>query len=328
MDSPVDSATIVVRPITYVDGVVDPVDLAHAVRLVLGCEQAVLGRLDSSADDVVRMLSVSSTDRDNSGFVVDGDDVVGFLWIEQDPYELVTSIDPYTLPWPGTESLRSALLARGLDVARARRTESGSTQWKARAGGYVDDTSYAAVMTGAGMSPARRFYRMSIDSTSHSIPDTMPELPTGVAIVPGAVDDESRHVVHQLDRDAFSEHWGWADYPYDDWWEHMSASPSFDPDDWWLLTVDGVPAAICLLGNGRAQHNEGYVQVLGVLKEFRGRGLAQLLLRRAFVHYRDQGRVATLLGVDATNTTGAVALYEKVGMSPVMVMEAYEHPLD
>jgi len=328
MSSPGDIAPLVTRPVTYVDGVVDPVDLGHAVRLVLGCEQAVLGRLDSSADDVARMLSVSSMDRDSSCLVIDGDDVVGFLWIDQDPYELVTGIDPYTLPWPGTESLRSALLARGLDVARARRVESGSAQWKARAGGYVDDTAYATVMTDAGMSPARRFYRMSIDSTSTAIPDTMPELPPGVAIVPGAADEVSRHIVHQLDRDAFSEHWGWADYPYDDWWEHMSASPSFDPDDWWLLTVDGVPAAICLLGNGRVQHDEGYVQVLGVLKEFRGRGLAQLLLRRAFVHYRDQGRVATLLGVDATNTTGAVALYEKVGMSPVLVMEAYEHPLD
>jgi len=32
-------------------------------------------------------------------------------------------------------------------------------------------------------------------------------------------------------------------------------------------------------------------------------------------------------GVDATNTTGAVALYEKVGMRAVTVMEAYEHDL-
>ena len=146
-------------------------------------------------------------------------------------------------------------------------------------------------------------------------------------MVPGAADDETRRIVYRIDRDAFSDHYGWADYPYDDWWEHMSASPSFNPDDWWLVTVEGEPAAICLLGEGRAQYNEGYVMVLGVLKAFRGRGLAQLALQRAFVHYRDLGRRATLLGVDATNTTGAVALYEKVGMAPVMIMEAYEHAL-
>ena len=137
-------------------------------------------------------------------------------------------------------------------------------------------------------------------------------------------DDATRRVIHAVDRDSFSEHWGWADYPYDDWWQHWTARPSRDPDGWWLLTVEGTPAAICLLDESRAEQNEGYVAVLGVLREFRGRGLAQLLLRRAFVHYRDLGRHATLLGVDATNTTGAVALYEKVGMTPVLVMEAYE----
>ena len=327
MDTPADVVPLATRTLTYVDGAIDPVDLELAVELVLGCERAVLGRVDQSRNDVVRMLGLSSMDHDASCFAVEGGDVVGFLYVEQDPYEGVTGLDVFSLPWPGSESTRAALLDRGLQAARARRAESGSDQWAARAGCYVDDTSFAAVMTAAGMTPARRFYRMRIDSTSPLIPTTMPQLPEGVAIVPGAANDETRHIVHELDRDAFSEHWGWADYPYDDWWEHMSASPSFDPDDWWLLTVDGVPAAICLLGNSLAHHNEGYVDVLGVLKEFRGRGLAQLLLRRAFVHYRELGRAATLLGVDATNTTGAVALYEKVGMSPVRVSEAYMHPL-
>jgi ribosomal protein S18 acetylase RimI-like enzyme len=69
------------------------------------------------------------------------------------------------------------------------------------------------------------------------------------------------------------------------------------------------------------------VGVLGVLKPYRGRGLAQLLLRRAFVHYRDLGRAATLLSVDASNETGAVALYERVGMSAVLVMETRERTL-
>ena len=91
--------------------------------------------------------------------------------------------------------------------------------------------------------------------------------------------------------------------------------------------LDGAPAGICLLSESRAELGEGFVGVLGVLKDFRGRGLAQLLLRRAFVHYRERGRTAIALGVDATNTTGAVALYEKVGMSPALVFEVYEHDL-
>jgi mycothiol synthase len=327
MDTLGDVARLVTRPLRFVDGVVDPADLDHAVRLVIGCDAAVIGRPEQSPDDVVRMLGLSSMDRDASCLVLEGDEAIGFLYIDQDPYEEVTGLDVFTLPWPGSEPLRAELLARGIDSAREKRAESGSAAWKVRAGCYVDDTAFASVMLAADMTPVRRFYRMSIDSSSPMMPATMPELPDGVAIVPAGHDDESRHVVYDVDRISFAEHWGFADYPYDDWWEHMSAAPSFDPDNWWLLTVEGTPAAICLLGGHRAHLNEGYVEVLGVLKEFRGRGLAQLLLKRAFVHFRDLGRSATLLGVDATNTTGAVALYEKVGMRPVLVMEAYENPL-
>lgn len=321
-----DLSTLRSRPVRFVDGVVHPDDLSEATRLVLGCEQSVIGRHDSSADDVGRMFVVSSMDRESSCFLLDEGEVVGLLWVEKDPYEQVTGVDTYALPWPQARDVRAEALRLGLAAARRHRAASGSPTWKARSGGYVEDTAYADVMTDAGMVPVRRFYRMSIDSDSPLVPAGMPELPDGVEIVV-PLDDETRRVVHAVDRAAFAEHWGFADYPYDDWWEHMSASDSFDPSDWWLLTVDGTPAAICLLGEGRAAMNEGYVQVLGVLQEFRGRGLAQLLLRRAFVHYRERGRVATLLGVDATNTTGAVALYERVGMSSVLVMEAFEHDL-
>lgn len=315
------------RPLSYVDGVVDADDLATATRLFLAFEEAVLGQPDTSADDVAALLSVTSIDRARSCFLLDGDDAVGLLVIDKDPFAQATDIEVVTLPQTGSREVSTQALRTGLAVARAHREEAGSSAWKARAGTYLADASYAEVMTENGMRPARRFYRMRIESSSSLIPAMPLELPPGVEIVGGAVDEDTRRIVHAVDRDAFRGHWGWADYPYDEWWEHMTASPSFDPDDWWLLTVDGAPAAICLLGDGRKAQNEGYVQVLGVLRDFRGRGLAQLLLRRAFVHYRALGRQATLLGVDATNPTGAVALYEKVGMSQVLVMEAYEHPL-
>ena len=314
------------RPLRYVDDVLHPDDLAEATRLALECEAAVLASPESTPDDVGFMLGVPSVDRGASGFLVDGEQVVGLLVVDDDPFEHVTGLEVFSLPWPESRELRADLVRHGLGVARRRREESGVPGWKARAGLPVDDGAFASVLVDEGFVPVRRFYRMAIDSSSPEIPATMPELPQGVEIVVRD-DDETRRAIYELDRVAFMEHWGWADYPYDDWIEHMTAAPSFDPADWWLLTVDGVPAGICLLSNSRAELDEGYVGVLGVLKEFRGRGLAQLLLRRAFVHYRAQGRKAIALGVDATNTTGAVALYEKVGMSPALVFEVYEHDL-
>jgi ribosomal protein S18 acetylase RimI-like enzyme len=315
------------RPLTYVDGVVDPGDLAEAVRLVIGCESAVVDPPDTSPADVAGMLAVPSMDREASCFLLDGDEIVGLLWVEKDPFEGVTGLETYSVPWPSSAPVRAQALSLGLEAARRHRTEAGSSTWKARSGGYVVDTDHLEVMTAAGMNPARRFYRMRIESGSPSIPEVAPELPEGVEIVVRD-DDETRRAIHRIDNESFSEHWGWAEHPYDDWWQHWEARPSRDPQGWWLLTVDGEPAAICLLDENNAERGEGYVAVLGVLKQFRGRGLAPLLLRRAFVHYRDLGRTATQLGVDATNTTGAVALYEKVGMRPARIVDAYEHPLD
>lgn len=322
-----DRVSLSTRPLRYVDDAVHPDDLAEATRVILEGEAAVVDTPDTTADDVVHLLTVSSTDRDRTVLLLGDDDaVVGLLRVEKDPFEGVTQLDVVTLPWPQSRELRAEALALGLQGAREHRDEAGSSTWKARAGMYVQDTAFGEVFLEAGMTPARRFFQMSIDASSPEIPDAMPPLPDGVEVV-SRDDDEFRRTVYELDRVAFMEHWGWADYPYDDWIEHMTASPSFDPSDWWLLTVDGVPAGICLLSNSRAELGEGYVGVLGVLKEFRGRGLAQLLLRRAFVHYRDLGRTAIALGVDATNTTGAVALYEKVGMRPALVFEVYEHDL-
>lgn len=314
------------RPLRFDSGTPHPDDLAEATRVVLGYEASVLATPDTTADDVAHMLSVSSVDRDASALLLDGDAVAGLLIVEKDPFEGATGIDVYTMPWPQTRQLRADALQLGLEAARRHRADAGSSTWKARAGAPLEDTVFREAMADAGMVPARRFYRMTIDATSPAIPAEMPGLPEGVEIVVRD-DDETRRTIYELDRDAFREHWGWADYPYAEWIEHMTASPSYDPADWWLLTVDGTPAGICLLSESRAELGEGYVGVLGVLKEFRGRGLAQLLLRRSFVHYRDRGRTAIALGVDATNTTGAVALYEKVGMRPAVTFEVYEHGL-
>jgi ribosomal protein S18 acetylase RimI-like enzyme len=323
----VDNTLLQLRTLRYDGSTVDPADLAEATAMVLAHERAVLVEPDSTTDDVAGMLATPSMDRDASCFLLDADgSVVGFLWLEKDPYEAVTGVEAFAYPGPRSSEVRSRALALGIEAARRHREESGVATWKARGGCYVDDVDAAADLAAVGMTPVRRFYRMRIDSDSPLIPDTMPPLPAGVEIVIRD-DDETRRLVHDVDNTSFSEHWGWADYPYADWWEHWAARTSRDPEGWWLVTVDGAPAAICLLDDARAEFNEGYVSVLGVLKEFRGRGLAQLLLRRAFVHYRELGRRATALGVDATNTTGAVALYEKVGMSAVLVMEAFEHDL-
>ena len=55
-----------------------------------------------------------------------------------------------------------------------------------------------------------------------------------------------------------------------------------------------------------------------------GGGLGEALLRESFALFAERGKRAAGLGVDAENTTGAVALYERVGMHVVRRSDTWE----
>ena len=59
----------------------------------------------------------------------------------------------------------------------------------------------------------------------------------------------------------------------------------------------------------------GYVGLLGVRREARGRGIGEALLRRSFVTFYELGKQGAQLVVDSESSTGADRLYERVGMT-------------
>jgi mycothiol synthase len=67
--------------------------------------------------------------------------------------------------------------------------------------------------------------------------------------------------------------------------------------------------------------------VLGVRPRWRRRGLARALLLHAFSEFRARGKHGAGLGVDGLNLTGAVALYEGVGMHVARRFDQYAKPL-
>ncbi|GAB7003657.1 GNAT family N-acetyltransferase [Nocardioides sp. AN3] len=103
--------------------------------------------------------------------------------------------------------------------------------------------------------------------------------------------------------------------PFDTWLHHVVGRPGFEP---WNLRVatDGsgtvVGAVIIVLAN---DGQEGFVDKVAVRRDRRGLGLGQALLADSFATARARGAVRSRLSTDSR--TGALSLYEKVGMQVV-----------
>ncbi len=99
--------------------------------------------------------------------------------------------------------------------------------------------------------------------------------------------------------------------------------------EYFLLLRDGDKDAGALLGwqSSRFDENVAWVSVLGILRDYRRRGLASNLLRHYFNLMYDIGRTGVGLSVDGSSLTGANKLYESVGMRPFEILKDYEFEL-
>jgi mycothiol synthase len=134
-------------------------------------------------------------------------------------------------------------------------------------------------------------------------------LPEGYAIRTAGGEADHRAAWTVIE-DAFLE-WSQRDrVPFEDFCATTLRRPGFEP--WNLRLVvdpDGEAVGTCFLTMGG---DTGYVPKLAVRRDRRGLGLARALLVDAFANARDHG--ATRCELDTDSRTGALGLYERVGM--------------
>ena len=101
--------------------------------------------------------------------------------------------------------------------------------------------------------------------------------------------------------------------PFEDFLAVTVRRPGHEP---WMLRVVTDPAGevvgTAMLIMSGDPVTEGYIERLAVRKDQRGQGLAQALLVDAFEQGRQHG--APRSGLSTDSRTGALSLYEKVGM--------------
>jgi mycothiol synthase len=150
-----------------------------------------------------------------------------------------------------------------------------------------------------------------------------PGWPEGILVRPFRPGDE--RAVYEADMEAFSDHWDFQVEPFALWRERTIERDDFDPS-LWLIAWDGEDVAGFSLNSWHSSGDPtyGWVHVLGVRRPWRRRGLGSALLRASFCEFARRGATRVGLAVDAENLTGAVALYERVGMSAVRRYDIYE----
>jgi len=127
--------------------------------------------------------------------------------------------------------------------------------------------------------------------------------------------DDDRDALIAALNDAFAEDPFWQEVTTPRFNERFLGRHDFDPTLWFLAWDDGELAGFALdYPEFGTDVEMGLVQWLGVRKPWRRRGLAEALLRHSFAELYARGKRRTGLGVDALNVTGALRVYERVGM--------------
>ncbi len=178
-----------------------------------------------------------------------------------------------------------------------------------------------------GFELVRQFLRMEI---ALDVPPPMPQWPPGINVRPMRPGDE--RALLRADREAFQDHWGHVDRPFEAdfrrWMHFIENDPNFDAELWFLALDGHEIAGFSLCSPAEPGQGEiGYVKTLGVRRAWRRRGLALALLHHSFGAFYRRGRRKVALGVDAQNLTGALRLYEKAGMRPMRQTNTYEKVL-
>jgi GNAT superfamily N-acetyltransferase len=306
-------------------------DIEGVVAVSNGYTLALVGEASRSANETL-------TDWQSPGFslerdarvVAAGGEIVahGEVWDTSEPHVRVHARMAIAPTWRGRE-IEEALLSWIEERAEKAVLQAPAVARVVLTQSYVEqDHAMHSLLEARGYVLVRRFWRMLIELDE---PPPEPQWPEGIRVrtfVPGEDDVAMAAAV----RDAFRDHWGDVERPLEEelkeWRHWMENSTDFDPS-LWFLAVDGDEIAgvsLCWPVSPEDRDRAG-VEVLGVRRPWRKRGIALALLRHSFSELRHRGKTSVKLGVDSHSLTGATRVYERAGMSVSMEIRSYEKEL-
>jgi mycothiol synthase len=268
-------------------------DLDAVVSMVNACELHDTGEVVLERADLVADAGADGFDPSADWIGVFDDERIVAWGILEQRHRLVTDVHPD---------------ARGRGVGAWLRTWS---EERARAAGsagvvqVVDDRreDVASMLTAAGYTPQGTSWILRMD---HPDRPARPVPPPGIELRASRPDDED--AVLLLFERAFSEWPGRQPTSPATWRAMVTQREGYEPEDLIVALAEGIVVGGAFLIDA----DEIWVDKLAVASAFRHRGIARALLQTAFERSFDRGYTWTALSTDSR--TGAISLYERIGM--------------
>jgi mycothiol synthase len=268
-------------------------DVSAITALIAACELADNGVAEVHPTDVEQSFDLA--DEEGGVIVVEAlDQLVG--WATAADGRAEADVHP---AWRG-RGVGSSLLAW--------------TEGRARASGHAQ---VRQVVTNSDQSAHLLFesagYRVHDTSwiLEMKLADVPPEvdIPPGITIRPYRPEDAA--ATYRVIEDAFNE---WPDRQpteFAGWSAHVLGHPSFAPG-MSRLAFDGDELVGAALTDDYQGQDEGWVPQVATKATHRHRGIARALLQSVFAAHHATGR--RLVGLSTNSRTGALTLYERIGM--------------
>ena len=247
--------------------------------------------------------------------------LVGYGWLRRIEATNQVEIDVYVRP-SYDAGLGHEMLARLEERARELAAEAGPRRALDRHGRLPAGHPHAGLAARRGLPHGHHLH----PDADRLRPDTRRDRSAAATdvVVRRVTDEADLRVAHDIDEESFLEHYGNVPISFESWLGAADRARR-GPRPGLPRRTSTRRRSGCSSATGDFEHedNAGYVRTLGVLPAGRGRGVGTALLRDYFARARTRGRTAVMLHVDVANVTGALRLYESVGMRAVLEIDAW-----
>lgn len=120
---------------------------------------------------------------------------------------------------------------------------------------------------------------------------------------------------------SFKDRPGFPGWSMEKWVEWISSGPDFLPDRSYIATVNDM--AVGCIATDQDTDSIGYIIQVGVIPEWRGKGIAAVLTCKCLEDLRRDGMKSVTLHVNQNNP-GAIDLYERLGFETVRKRGTFE----